>query len=343
MDQQKLAEILCKVPNGVFNLLYLGRRLKKDGQLLNTKAQFLCKVVDKQTIPIEQDSLENMRNQIENLSVTLGGDDIPIHHVEIFSIPGPGGDIPVRLYKTKSASEKQPVLIAFHGGGFVRGSLKSHDGMFRRLAKFGDFAVLSVDYRLAPEHAYPAAADDAYAALKWVQENGHSKGLDQYKIAIGGDSSGGNLAAVATQDALKNGTPCPLFQLLIYPTTNSNFDTKSHEIFANGFFLTNERMCWYRDNYLQGDEKRSEVRASPGLNPDLAGSPPTLVMTAGFDPLRDEAEEYAQALKDAGVPMGVIRYEGMVHGFMSLSGLFDEADKALKTAADAVANAFANA
>ncbi len=343
MDQAKLADILCKIPEGVFNLLYLGRRVKKDGQILNAKAQFLCKIVDKQTPPIDEETVEHAREQIETLGVTFAGDFVDLPHVEDFTIPGPDGDIPVRLYKPQQSDENNPipVLIGYHGGGFIRGSIKSHDGMFRRLAKFGNFAVLSVEYRLAPEHKFPAAVDDAYAALRWVQENGLSKGLDTNNIAVGGDSSGGNLAAVAAQDAKRNGTPQPKFQLLIYPTTDSHFTANSHKLFANGFFLTEERMHWYRGHYLNTPEDMNDLRASPSISEDLEGLAPTLILTAGFDPLRDEAEEYAAALKEAGVPMGVIRYEGMVHGFMSLSGLFEDADKALKTAATAVASAFA--
>ncbi len=342
MDQAKLAEILCKIPEGVFNILYVGRRIRKDGQQLNAKAQFLCKIVDKQTPPIDQETVQNARDQIDNLGVLFSGDFIDLPHVEDFGIPGPAGDIPVRLYKPAKSDESNPlpVLVGYHGGGFIRGSLKSHDGFFRRLAKFGGFAVLAVDYRLAPENKFPAAVDDAYAALRWVQEHGLEKGLDPAKVAVGGDSSGGNLAAVAAQDAKRHGTPQPLFQLLVYPTTDAHFTAPSHELFANGFFLTEERMHWYRDNYLTNPADMDDPRSSPNMETDLSGLAPTLIITAGFDPLRDEAEAYAKMLKAANVPVGVIRYEGMVHGFMSLSGLFTDADKALKTAATSVAAAF---
>ena len=212
--------------------------------------------------------------------------------------------------------------------------------MFRRFASYGNFAVLSVDYSLAPEHQYPAAVDEAYTVLRWVQLNGAEKGLDITKIAVGGDSSGGNLAAVAAQDAKRAGTPQPVFQLLLYPTTDANFDAKSHEIFAKGFFLTGEVMRWYRDHYLPTSEARNEVRASPGLEKDLSGLAPALIITAGFDPLRDEAEDYARRLKTAGVPMGMIRYENMVHGFMSLTGILKEGEAAIKTSVQALQAVF---
>ncbi|GLQ07312.1 alpha/beta hydrolase [Sneathiella chinensis] len=338
MSQQLLVKILSSIPGGVFNLVYLGRRVRGDGIILNTKAQFLCRVVEKQTVPIEQETVENAREQIENLSALLAGDPVHMADVQDFSIPGPAGDIPVRLYRPASAPSPSPVLVGYHGGGFIRGSIASHDGLFRRLAAYGGFCVLSVDYRLAPEHRYPAAVDDAYAALRWVQEHGAERGLDPDRVAVGGDSSGGNLAAVACQDAKRHGTPQPLCQLLMYPTTDANFTAESHDRFANGFFLTKDRMHWYRDNYLSAPAEINEVRASPGLETDLAGLAPALVITAGFDPLRDEAESYARALKEAGVPMGILRFEGMVHGFMSLTGLFPEAEKALKTAAETLKN-----
>ncbi|MCG8490381.1 MAG: alpha/beta hydrolase [Sneathiellales bacterium] len=339
MNQEKLARLVASMPTGLFNILYMGRRVKRDLQLLNSKAQFLCAIVDKQTVPLEEETIENAREQIENLSGLLSGSDVPVGSVEDFSIPGNVTDIPVRLYKAENSSDPVPVLVFYHGGGFIRGSINSHDGLCRRLVKYGEFAVLSVDYRLAPEHPFPAAVDDAYAALKWVQQSGASKGLDQQRVAVGGDSSGGNLAAVACQDARRQNTSLPAFQLLLYPTTDANFTARSHQLFANGFFLTEERMHWYRDQYLQSPDLRNDVRASPGLENDLSGLSPALIITAGFDPLRDEAEEYAQRLKDAGVPMGIIRHESMIHGFMSLTGLLEDAENAIKMAAETTKSA----
>jgi len=340
MSQAVLVKILASIPDGIFNMLYAGRRIRRDGQIINAKAQFLCKISDKQTIPLEQETIEGTRLQLEGMSGLLSGPEIPLKTVEDFEIPGPSGTISVRLYKSENCPDMAPVLIGYHGGGFVRGSIKSHDGLFRRFASYGDFAVLSVDYSLAPEHQYPAAVDDAYAVLRWVQSNGAEKGLDTTQIAVGGDSSGGNLAAVAAQDAKRAGTPQPVFQLLLYPTTDANFVAKSHEIFSDGFFLTGERMRWYRDNYLPSSDARNEVRASPGLEDDLTGLAPALIITAGFDPLRDEAEDYARKLKAAGVPMGMIRYEGMVHGFMSLTGLLKDGEAAIKTSVKALQSVF---
>jgi len=340
MEQEKLAKLLCKIPDGFFNLLYLGRRIRKEGQELNSKLQLLSKIADKQSVAVEDDTIANTREQIEFLAVAFGGDYVPLPYVEDFTIQGPGGVLPARLYKPSDTDELLPVLVYFHGGGFIRGSINSHDGVCRRLANMGNFAVVSVDYRLAPEAVFPAAVDDAYAALRWAQEHGETKGLDISRVAIGGDSSGGNLAAVAVQDAKRCGTPQPVIQMLIYPTTDSNFTAESHTTYSSGFFLTSERMNWYRDNYLPLAKDRNVPRASPGLAKDLSDLAPALIMTAGFDPLRDEGEEYAQNLKKSGVPVGVIRYEGMLHGFVSLNGFIKEADEALNAAAQAISTAF---
>jgi acetyl esterase len=340
VNQEKLVKIIASLPDGLFNLLYIGRRIKKDKQLLNAKAQFLCSIVEKQSLPIEEETVENTRLQMESLSDLLSGETVPMGSIENFTIDGPLGDIPVRLYKPETDDSPLPVLVYFHGGGFIRGSINSHDGLCRRLVQYGGFAVLSVDYHLAPEYPFPAAVDDAYAAFDWARSNGQSKGLDTGKVAVGGDSSGGNLAAVVAQDTLRNGTPSPVFQLLLYPTTDANFTAPSHRTFANGFFLTAERMHWYRGHYLPDPALWNDERASPGLKENLEGLAPALIITAGFDPLRDEAEDYASRLKNAGVPMGVIRHEGMVHGFMSLSGLLEDADKAIRTAADTLKTIF---
>lgn len=228
-----------------------------------------------------------------------------------------------------------PLLVYFHGGGYIRGSLDTHDGLCARLAVHGNFAVLSVDYRLAPEHRFPAAVEDAIAAYRWAAENAAALGLDATRIAVGGDSSGGCLAAVTAQQ-LRGGTDAPLFQLLFYPTLDAHFSAASHETFADGFMLTRPRMEAYRDLYLNSPAERDDVRASPLLALDLAGLPPALIVTAGFDPLRDEAESYGRALKAAGIHVGMVRFPGMIHGFLSMTGMFREAERALREAAGAL-------
>ncbi|USG59497.1 alpha/beta hydrolase [Sneathiella marina] len=289
--------------------------------------------------PVNLETLNDNRVGMEKLALALGGPVPHVHLVENFSVPCSSGPINVRCYKPNT-DLPLPVLIYFHGGGYIRGSLDSHHDLCARLAAYGDFAVLSVDYRLAPENKFPAAIDDSIAVFKWVQSHGAEYGFMQDKIAVGGDSSGGCLAIVTAQEAKRQQLPLPVFQLLFYPTTTAYFDSRSHKLFSKGFFLSTERMENYRDLYLNSVAERDDYRASPLLNPDLANLPSALVITAGFDPLRDEAEEYAKALGNCEVPVGVIRYDGMVHGFVSLTAVLPAADKALRQAADALRHCF---
>lgn len=276
---------------------------------------------------------------METLAQSLSGPVPFVNSIEDFVIPDTTGPIKVRCYKPDTKFEL-PVLIYFHGGGYVRGSLDSHHDLCARLVTYGKFAVLSVCYRLAPENKFPAAIDDSLAVYKWVQSHGAEYGLSQDNIAVGGDSSGGCLAIVTTQEAKRQKLAPPVFQLLLYPTTTAYFDSPSHKLFSKGYFLSTERMESYRDLYLSSEAERDDYRASPLLNPDLNGLPPALVITAGFDPLRDEAESYAKALSDHKVPVGVIRYDGMVHGFMSLTRVLPAADKAIKHGAESIRHAF---
>ncbi len=335
MQQETLAKILSIIPNWFCELMFIGRRPNIDGTKLNAKAQLVCRLVEKMATAETAFDVAANRQQIENLSALLGGKKIDLASVEDIILPLENRNIPGRLYKPE-IQPNLPILLFFHGGGFIRGSIDSHDLLCRQLASHTGCAVLSVDYRLAPENKFPAAIDDAYDCLRWLQLNASDYGLDNNKIAIGGDSSGGNLATVACQMAKEKGTYQPIFQLLLYPTTNSHFSAPSHAKFAEGYFLTEERMCWFRDCYLTNETDRDDPRASPLLSEDVSGLAPALVITAGYDPLRDEAEEYARALKHADVPVGVIRYGGMVHGFMSMPVLFKQANDAIQQSAAAL-------
>ncbi|MCR9213532.1 MAG: alpha/beta hydrolase [Proteobacteria bacterium] len=334
-----LLSLINALPIGVFDLLYMGRPLRIDGLKINNKARFLCHLDSKSAKPLSETPLEEVRASMEVMAPALAGKKPKVAEVQNITFETPAGSLPARLYKPEPNSTP-PVLIYFHGGGYIRGSLDSHDVLCRKLAAYGSFAVFSVDYRLAPENRFPAAVEDASAALNFMAEEGGSLGLDTSRIAIGGDSSGGCLAAVAAQLAKQNGTALPAFQLLLYPTMDAHLTAESHKLFADGFFLSHERIQAYRDMYLNSAQERDDYRASPLLNPDLAGLPPALIITAGFDPLRDEAESYGSLLQKAGVPMGLVRFPGMVHGFMSLTAALPEADKALKQAAMAVSHAF---
>ena len=271
-------------------------------------------------------------------SIFRGG-DTPIGKVEDRKIPGPAGDIAVRVYTPVDASG--PVLgglVFYHGGGFVIGDLETHDDLCRCLANGSGCRVVSVDYRLAPEHPFPAAVDDCVAATKYVAEHASEFGIDAKRLAVGGDSAGGNLAAVVAQLAKAKGSPAIAFQLLIYPVTQlgAAVDTPSMRENGKGYFLEKEGMDWFTRCYAPDAKHRSDPRLSPMLCPDVSGQPPAYVITAGFDPLRDEGKDYADKLDAAGVPVTYVNYPGMVHGFFSMRSLIPKAREAVAAAAAAV-------
>ncbi len=237
-----------------------------------------------------------------------------VARVENRTIPGPAGEIPVRIY-TPQGNGPFPALVFFHGGGWVICNLDTHDGICRGLANGAGCVVVSVDYRLAPEHKFPAAPEDCYAATQWVAENAAELNVDASHIAVGGDSAGGNLTAVVAQMARDRGGPHLVFQLLIYPATDFRMNTPSIEENATGYFLTKDDMIWFTNHYLNSEEDKTNPLASPLLASDLSGLPPALIITAQYDPLRDEGELYGQKLREAGVPVTVSRYAGVIHGF----------------------------
>jgi acetyl esterase len=244
------------------------------------------------------------------------------------AIPGPGGPIALRLYRPRSAGGAAlPALIYFHGGGWCIGDIDTHDPVCRQLADQAGCAVLSVDYRLAPEHPFPAAVEDCEAALRFVAAEGASLGLDPARIAVGGDSAGGNLAAVCALIARDAGIALAA-QLLIYPATDFAMDHPSHEEFAEGFLLTREAMQWFGGNYV-GAGDAADWRASPLRAPDLSRLPPAVVIVGACDPLRDESRAYAERLQHAGVDATLHLHPGMIHGFFTMGGLIDAADAAI--------------
>jgi acetyl esterase len=260
------------------------------------------------------------------------------------SIPGPQGEIPVRIYTPATgAAGDGPlgVLAFFHGSGFVIFDLDTHDHECRMLANLGRVVVVSVDYRLAPEHKFPAAVTDARAALHWVVDHAEGLGADPARLAVGGDSAGGNLAAVVAQVARDEGGPPIAFQLLVYPVTDLRGGHASRVENGKGYLLTTEVMQWFEEQYLNDDTDRTDPRASPLLAASFAGLPRALVITAEYDPLRDEGDEYAQRLQADGVEVAHHRYDGAVHGFFQLSATTDIGRRAVEEAGAALRTALA--
>lgn len=266
-----------------------------------------------------------------------------IGRVDNLSMPGPGGEIRLRYYRPigSSAESLLPVLVFFHGGGWVIGDLDTHDIACRIYANTAHCAVLSVDYRLAPEHKFPSAVDDAIAAVRWIHDNALALKVDSSRIAVGGDSAGGNLAAVVAIALRDRSDPALAFQLLIYPVTDLRMNSESYSTKGEGYMLTRTSMQWFRDQYLRGIEDVADWRASPLLAANHAGLPPAYVVTAGFDPLFDEGRAYADKLEAAGVPVTHENYEGMIHGFFGMSGILTTAGQALIRAGEKLRSAFA--
>ena len=256
---------------------------------------------------------------------------------------GEGGAIPARLYRPLGSAPNAalPALIYFHGGGWVIGDLDTHDVVCRQIANGSGGAVVSVDYRLAPEHKFPAAVEDAIAATAWIAAHGATLGIDTARLAVGGDSAGGNLAAVVALDARDRDGPKLIQQTLIYPATESTMSHPSHERFAEGLLLTRPTMKWFLGHYLRSAEDLADWRVSPLRATSLADLPPALVLTAGYDPLCDEGEDYAARLAAAGVPVTRVRVEGMIHGFLTMGKLIPAANEAVAMIAAALKIAFA--
>ena len=262
-----------------------------------------------------------------------------IEAVRDVRVPGPAGPIGTRLY-TPASPTPLPVLVYFHGGGWVMGSLDTHDGLCRSLANRTPCVVASVDYRMAPEHRFPAAADDAWAVTTWAAEHAHEIGGRADRLAVGGDSAGGNLAAVAALRARRQKAPVLCLQLLIYPVLDHDFTRASYERNADGYGLSREAMRWYWDQYVPEAAQRDHPDASPLRAPDLRGVAPAAVWTCEFDPLLDEGDAYARRLAEAGVPTQRRRYDGLIHGAVRMPSITERAWEMIDDSARALREAF---
>ncbi|MGH6871608.1 MAG: alpha/beta hydrolase [Rhizomicrobium sp.] len=272
----------------------------------------------------------------------VGPRDVPIGKVQNLTMPGPGGDIALRSYVPVAAKgELLPTLVFFHGGGYVIGNLDTHDGLCRMIANEAGMRVIAVDYRLAPEHKYPAAVDDAFAAVNWIEDNAAALGVDANRIAVGGDSAGGGLAAVVAQMAKEKGDPKLAYQMLLFPVTQIGGETTSYREFGEGYFLEAETLRWFFRHYLPEGTDTSDPKISPLEAKEFSGLPPAYVMLGGFDPLHDEGLAYADKLRAAGVKVTVADFPDLVHDFIYLQGVLPQAPEAIKAAAAALKGALA--
>jgi acetyl esterase len=296
-----------------------GKPIVVDGLTLDPQIQLLLKALEASG-PGSWSTLgaADARAEVKRVARVNASPLPAVGRIADVSIPGPAGPIPARRYDAPGATGVQPALVFFHGGGFVFGDLDTHDELCRTLCVHADVTVIAIDYRLAPEAPFPAAVDDCLAAFRWIHGHAATLGLDPARLAVGGDSAGGNLSAVVAQQCVAEGTGAPAFQLLIYPATDRELPTRSGELFSKGFFLVEEDMLWFTESYapVPGDVRAAPLRAS-----DVRDLPPAYITTAGFDPLRDEGEAYAAKLADAGVPVALRRHDGLVHGFASMTAV----------------------
>ena len=310
---------------------------------LDPQIEYVLGLIEQSPYPeLHTVSAEEARQIFEATAPALNVRPEGIFRPEDRWIDGVEGKILIRIYTPHEPApgELLPILVFYHGGGFVIGSLDSYDNLCRAIANRTDCIVVSVDYRLAPEHKFPAAVDDALEAYQWVIDHAGELDGDAGRMAIGGDSAGGNITAVTAIGIRDEGYMAPLLQILIYPVAGGAPETPSHYEFAEGLLLTRASILWFYDQYLDRPEDATDPRFAPLLADDLSDLPPALVIVAGHDPLRDEGIAYADRLGQAGVEAELVNYEGMVHGFLSLADAVDQGKLAIDRVATALRTAF---
>ncbi len=309
---------------------------------LDPQIEFIVEFVKKAKLPEMWQLTPDQGREQYQLRVDKLKFSEPIFRTENRRIPGPASDLAIRIYTPREirTAEKLPVLMWFHGGGFVIGSIDTHDSVCRMLANQADCIVVSVDYRLAPESKFPAAVEDCEAALKWVALHAVEFGGDPACIAVGGDSAGANLATVIAILARDAAHPKLVFQLLIYPCTAPEPETASHHKFREGYVLTRNTIVWFYRQYLKSGKDELDFRFAPLLLDDLSGLPEAFIVVAGYDPLRDEGVDYARRLIEAGNRVRLSNYDGMIHGFYLMGGAVDAARRAVSESAQVMREAF---
>lgn len=302
--------------------------------------EYLARRAEANAAPLYTMSVEEARAADLRSIQQAAADPEPVHEVTERDIPGPGGELRIRVYRPAGA-EKMPALVYLFGGGWALGTIDTSDGICRALTNLVGCVTVSVGYRLAPEHRFPAAVLDCHAAVRWVAEHADELGVDASRLAVGGDSAGGNLSAAVALLARDEGGPALVHQLLVYPNTDHLSDTPSALEFSDPLLFNRHSVDWYWRNYLATPQDGANPLASPLRADDLSGLPPATVITAEYDPLRDQGEQYAQRLADSGVPVRQVRFHGMIHGFFAMTGVLDAAGDAMRLAAAELRDAFA--
>jgi acetyl esterase len=338
--EHRIVKAVCGLPPAVQRRLF-GPPPSLDGQTLASDIHALLKLAEMSGGVSAMEGMtpaEARQANRDGVEVVAARPPIPMARVEALEVPGPTSTLPARFYAPGGlpTGEPAPLLVYYHGGGWVIGDLDTHDGVCRFLAAAAGVMVLSLDYRLAPEHPFPAAVDDSLAGFEWAAANASELGADPARIAVGGDSAGGNLAAVVSLLARDAGGPMPAMQLLIYPVTDAVGGQRSRELFAKGFLLTRGDMDTFEAHYLPPGTDPRDPRISVLHAADLSGLPPAYLATAGFDPLRDEGEAYALRMREAGVPVALRRHPGLIHSFANETAISRTSRGAMLEAAGAL-------
>lgn len=321
--EHRFARPLLRLPPALLVRLSGKPQVVGEGLTLHPEIQLLLALRARLgAVALSELTPEEGRRRLRREALVHAGERVEVGAARDLVLDTAQGALKARHYAPAESAARRPLLVFLHGGGFVLGDLETHDPACRLLCRHAGVHVLAVDYRLAPEHPFPAALEDARAAFNWACAHAQELGADPARIAVGGDSAGGNLSAALAQLAVREGTPAPALQLLIYPALDRTVERASLERFAEGFFLTRKDIAWFHNHYTGGaGTASSDPRLSPGVCRELSGLPPALVITAGFDPLRDEGEAYAAALQAAGTPTTLRRFDGFVHGFINMTGV----------------------